>query len=87
MAEHSVDNGEVGSSNLPRRIGRRLSLSRYAGREQGEGSKPAVLFILCDHGVEPSPQPSPGVPGEGVKKKNDALVAQSDGAPVYETGG
>src|SRR2546427_715002 len=41
-------------------------LSRYAGRGQGEGSvsKPRDLVFAG----EPSPQPSPGVPGEGVRR-------------------
>jgi len=44
-----------------------FSLSRYAGRGEGEGWAQGEVFDGIPLLREPSPQPSPGVPGEGER--------------------
>src|SRR6476619_396949 len=50
-----------------------FTLSRYAGRGQGEGL-PRAPSGACTR--RPSPQPSPGVPGEGVRAITSATPVQ-----------
>src|SRR5205807_8852993 len=55
-------------------ISRAISLSQYSGRGQGEGSIAALSKLATAE--EPSPQPSPGIPGEGVKQATPTVVEE-----------